>query len=58
MEPVCLKFCPDVPIIEGGLSSDNMVDSVRHLQLGKRPASVRRCTRCGATSSTCRYSLM
>lgn len=50
-EPQCLKFCPDIPSVEGGLSGDTTVDSIRHIQLGKRPTTVRRCTRCGACSS-------
>lgn len=50
-DPQSLKFNPDIPAVEGALSNDNMVDSVRHIQLGKRPASLRRCTRCGACSS-------
>lgn len=31
--------------------SENIVDSIRHIQLGKKPGSVRRCSRCGAFSS-------
>lgn len=31
--------------------SENIVDSIRHIQLGKRPGPVRRCTRCGAFTS-------
>lgn len=51
VEPARLKFWPDGAMIEGGLPSDSMVDSVRHLHLGKRPSAVRRCTRCGVCSS-------
>lgn len=51
IEPNNLKFHPDIPSVEGGLSSNNIVDSLRHLQLGKSPLSLRRCTRCGACSS-------
>lgn len=50
-EPACLKFSPEIAVVEGGLCNDHLVDSVRHLQLGKRPPSLRRCTRCGACSS-------
>lgn len=38
-------------MIEGGLSNDNMVDSIRHIQLGKQPHSLKKCSRCGACSS-------
>lgn len=46
-----MKFCPDIPSVEGGLAGDTTVDSIRHIQLGKRPTTIRRCTRCGASSS-------
>lgn len=51
IEPEALKFCPELPTIEGGLTNDNIVDSVRHIQLGKHPRSIRKCSRCGACSS-------
>lgn len=51
VENESLKFCPEVPIVEGGLSNDNVIDSVMYLQLGRRPPSLRRCTRCGSCSS-------
>ncbi|XP_062546940.1 mediator of RNA polymerase II transcription subunit 16 [Armigeres subalbatus] len=51
IENESLKFCPEVPIVEGGLSNDNVIDSVMYLQLGRRPPSLRRCTRCGSCSS-------
>lgn len=51
VEPQCLRFNPDIPVVEGALINDNLMDSVRHIQLGKQPAALRRCTRCGAWSS-------
>jgi mediator of RNA polymerase II transcription subunit 16 len=47
-----IKFWPDLPFNETGLSDENIVDSVRYLQLGKQPQSLRICTRCGACSTT------
>lgn len=51
VENESLKFCPEMPIVEGGLSNENVIDSVMYLQLGRRPPSLRRCTRCGSCSS-------
>uniref|UniRef100_A0A1Q3G3Z3 Mediator of RNA polymerase II transcription subunit 16 n=1 Tax=Culex tarsalis TaxID=7177 RepID=A0A1Q3G3Z3_CULTA len=51
VENETLKFCPEIPIVEGGLSNDNVIDSVMYLQLGRKPPSLRRCSRCGSCSS-------
>lgn len=45
-----LRFVPDQPNIEGCLTNNNIVDSIRYIQIGKNQ-TVRRCTRCGAYAS-------
>lgn len=49
-KPQCLKLSSDIAPSEGNMS-DSIVDSIRHIQLGKKPGAVRRCTRCGAYTS-------
>uniref|UniRef100_A0A1B0CL25 Mediator of RNA polymerase II transcription subunit 16 n=1 Tax=Lutzomyia longipalpis TaxID=7200 RepID=A0A1B0CL25_LUTLO len=52
VEPECLKFSVDNnPMENGGVSNDSVVDSVRHLQLGKMPPMLRKCCRCGAATA-------
>uniref|UniRef100_A0A6M2DDA2 Mediator of RNA polymerase II transcription subunit 16 n=1 Tax=Xenopsylla cheopis TaxID=163159 RepID=A0A6M2DDA2_XENCH len=51
IEPECLLFTPEVNIIENGMYGDQCLDSVRHLYLGKNPMSIKKCTRCNASSS-------
>ncbi|CAD7077614.1 unnamed protein product [Hermetia illucens] len=51
VEPECLKFWRDNSPIEGGITNDGMVDSVRNLLLGKKPAIARKCLRCGTYTS-------
>lgn len=51
IEPQNLKFTPDIVSVESGLSGEQISDSIRHIQLGKRPGTLRRCTRCGAYTS-------
>lgn len=46
-----LKYNLDISTVEGGLTGGNVIDSIRYLQLGKTPAVLRRCLRCGACSS-------
>lgn len=37
--------------INEGNSVDSIIDSIRHIQLGRKPGQARRCTRCGAFCS-------
>lgn len=49
-EPQCLKINAECVPNDGSMS-ENIIDSIRHIQLGKKPGALRRCTRCGAYSS-------
>lgn len=51
VEPQNMKFTQDITLAENGLSGEHISDSIRHIQLGKRPGKLRRCTRCGAYTS-------
>lgn len=51
VEPQNMKFTQDIMLAENSLSGEHISDSIRHIQLGKRPGSTRRCTRCGAYTS-------
>lgn len=51
VEPEGLLFTPEVNTVEGDVYSDRCVDSIRHLHLGKNPMSIKKCTRCNASSS-------
>lgn len=51
VEPQNTKFTQDITMAENGLSGEHISDSIRHIQLGKRPGKLRRCTRCGAYTS-------
>lgn len=42
-----LKYIPDIHLLDGG-TSYSIIDSVRYIQLGAKPKSLRKCTRCGA----------
>lgn len=51
VEPQNIKFTQDITLAENSLSGEHISDSIRHIQLGKRPGKLRRCTRCGAYTS-------
>lgn len=44
-EPELLYFVPDLNQIEGCMHSGQVVDTIRHLYLGKQPQVVKQCTR-------------
>ncbi|XP_055912808.1 mediator of RNA polymerase II transcription subunit 16 [Eupeodes corollae] len=46
-----IKVFNEQPQIEGFLCNDGVLDSVRNIQLGKKPVAVRQCLRCGAFNS-------
>lgn len=50
-ESEALNFQPETTSIEGGLSCETAIDSVRYLQFGRWPKALRKCTRCGAYTS-------
>lgn len=45
MEPEQLVFVPELNPIEGCMHSGQIVDSIRHLYLGKQPLLVKQCSR-------------
>ncbi|XP_020707850.2 mediator of RNA polymerase II transcription subunit 16 isoform X1 [Athalia rosae] len=47
VEPEYLVFVPELNPIEGCMHSGQIVDSIRHLYLGKQPLLVKQCSRCG-----------
>uniref|UniRef100_A0A0A9Z569 Mediator of RNA polymerase II transcription subunit 16 n=1 Tax=Lygus hesperus TaxID=30085 RepID=A0A0A9Z569_LYGHE len=47
VEPDSLVFEPDQNIIEGCLATDQSLDTLRHIFLGKEPLLVKQCCRCG-----------
>ncbi|XP_073982952.1 mediator complex subunit 16 isoform X2 [Rhodnius prolixus] len=47
VEPEFLVFEPDQNILEGCLATDQNVDTLRHIYLGKQPYLVKQCCRCG-----------
>ncbi|XP_067002981.2 mediator of RNA polymerase II transcription subunit 16 isoform X2 [Anabrus simplex] len=48
VEPECLFFVPDLSPVEGTMQTEQTVDSIRHIYLGKQPLVVKQCCRCGA----------
>lgn len=50
-EPDNYKHGQESPYFSNN-SSTNLMDSIRHLQLGKKPNALRKCLRCGAWSGT------
>lgn len=46
-----LEYAPEMHYVEGCLMNNSIVDSIRHIQLGKNSANLRRCSRCGSYSS-------
>ncbi|XP_011263369.1 mediator of RNA polymerase II transcription subunit 16 [Camponotus floridanus] len=47
VEPEQLVFTPEMNPVEGCMHSGQIVDTIRHLYLGKQPLLVKQCTRCG-----------
>ncbi|XP_025162588.1 mediator of RNA polymerase II transcription subunit 16 isoform X2 [Harpegnathos saltator] len=47
VEPEQLLFTPEMNPVEGCMYSGQIVDTIRHLYLGKQPLLVKQCTRCG-----------
>ncbi|XP_032689223.1 mediator of RNA polymerase II transcription subunit 16 isoform X3 [Odontomachus brunneus] len=47
VEPEQLFFTPEMNPVEGCMHSGQIVDTIRHLYLGKQPLLVKQCTRCG-----------
>ncbi|XP_034950034.1 mediator of RNA polymerase II transcription subunit 16-like [Chelonus insularis] len=47
IEPEHLLFVPELNTIEGCMHSSQVVDTIRHVYLGKQPLLVKQCTRCG-----------
>lgn len=47
IEPEQLLFTPELNPVEGCMHSGQVVDTIRHLYLGKQPLLVKQCTRCG-----------
>ncbi|XP_012219681.1 mediator of RNA polymerase II transcription subunit 16 isoform X2 [Linepithema humile] len=47
VEPEQLMFTPEINPVEGCIHSGQVVDTIRHLYLGKQPLLVKQCTRCG-----------
>ncbi|XP_014283268.1 mediator of RNA polymerase II transcription subunit 16 [Halyomorpha halys] len=47
VEPDCLMFEPENTQLEGCLATDQSLDTIRHLYLGKQPFVVKQCCRCG-----------
>ncbi|KAL1132653.1 hypothetical protein AAG570_010605 [Ranatra chinensis] len=50
VEPECLVFEPESITVEGCLTTDQSVDTIRHIYLGKQPMLVKQCVRCGGKS--------
>ncbi|KAK7791584.1 hypothetical protein R5R35_007389 [Gryllus longicercus] len=46
-EPDCLHFVPDLSPVEGAMQTEQTLDSIRHIYLGKQPLVVKQCCRCG-----------
>ncbi|XP_043485661.1 mediator of RNA polymerase II transcription subunit 16 [Polistes fuscatus] len=46
-EPEQLLYTPELNPVEGCMHSGQVVDTIRHLYLGKQPLLVKQCTRCG-----------
>ncbi|XP_021920411.1 mediator of RNA polymerase II transcription subunit 16 isoform X2 [Zootermopsis nevadensis] len=47
VEPECLHFVPELSPVEGSMQTEQTVDSIRHIYLGKQPLVVKQCCRCG-----------
>ncbi|XP_069692533.1 mediator of RNA polymerase II transcription subunit 16 [Periplaneta americana] len=47
VEPDCLHFVPELSPVEGAMQTEQTVDSIRHIYLGKQPLVVKQCCRCG-----------
>lgn len=45
VEPEQLVFTPEMNPVEGCMHSGQIVDTIRHLYLGKQPLLVKQCTR-------------
>nr|CAD7409211.1 unnamed protein product [Timema poppensis] len=50
VEPDSLQFSPDQNLVEGAMQTDQVIDCVRHIFLGKLPLVVKQCCRCGCKS--------
>jgi len=47
VEPEQLIFTPEMNPVESCMHSGQIVDTIRHLYLGKQPLLVKQCTRYG-----------
>lgn len=47
VEPDNLLFVPEITPIEGAITTDQTVDTIRHIFLGHQPLVVKQCCRCG-----------
>lgn len=47
IEPECLVYQAEGNQMEGCLSTDQSLDTIRHIYLGKQPSTVKQCSRCG-----------
>ena len=45
VEPECLHFVPELSPVEGAMQTEQTVDSIRHIYLGKQPLVVKQCCR-------------
>ncbi|CAG2066525.1 unnamed protein product, partial [Timema podura] len=45
VEPDSLQFSPDQNLVEGAMQTDQVIDCVRHIFLGKLPLVVKQCCR-------------
>lgn len=56
VEPDSLMYEPESPQIEGSLATDQSLDTIRHLYLGKQPLLVKQCCRCGGKTQASQIS--
>lgn len=46
-----LEYTSELHYVEGCLTNNSIIDSIRYIQLGKSSSNLRRCSRCGSYSS-------
>ncbi|XP_043684832.1 mediator of RNA polymerase II transcription subunit 16 isoform X1 [Vespula pensylvanica] len=56
IEPEQLLFTPELNPVEGCMHSGQVVDTIRHLYLGKQPLLVKQCTRYPVKSYMCIFN--
>jgi mediator of RNA polymerase II transcription subunit 16 len=45
VEPESLHFVPELSPVEGAMQTEQTVDSIRHIYLGRQPLVVKQCSR-------------